>query len=313
MAAAQSKRLVLTAAGLFVAVGLTAASASPQGMRPAALEAEVQLMTAGPGTLTIAPAGGGRESATCEVDAQEYQVADEDCVHLFDEGQTVTLTAEPKPGHSFVGWSDFKCSRNSTSCTMTLAPGPRYVAARFSPVNLRIFQGGFGRVTVTPSPLRACSFDFSSPCEFKAGTVVTLRRERAAPGLFWIGACDRNRSGRLDAPTCTLRLRSSEAIGAGYANPGEIPPVKGSGIEIRLAGKGRGKVKGAVVNGNKTLTCVGVNCSIKGLTRYDYVRLTVQALRGSRFDRWSDGPRLTTRVIGLSATNRLWAKFDKKR
>ncbi len=74
MAAAQSTRLVLTAAGLVVAVGLTAASASSQGMRPAALEAEVQLMTAGPGTLTISPAGGGRESATCEVDAQEYQV-----------------------------------------------------------------------------------------------------------------------------------------------------------------------------------------------------------------------------------------------
>jgi Divergent InlB B-repeat domain len=305
---AWSKGIALAAAGALVAVGLQASSAQSRFSEPTA---EVQLMTAGPGTITISPAENG-DSATCEVDAQEYQVPDEDCIHHFDEGTIVTLTAEPKPGHSFVGWSDFKCARRSTSCTMTLAPGPRYVAARFSPVTLKILDSEkFGSITVTPKPSRACAFDYDKPCEYAFGTTVTLRRSRSAPGFFWIGSCIGNRAGKLDAPACTIRLQSSEVVGAGYTSTGDIPPVKGSGIEIRLAGKGQGKVTGGLVNGGKTLRCQGGRCLITELTRYDYVRLKARALGDSRWDRWSDGVHDKKRVVGLAATHRLWAKFDR--
>ena len=107
---------------------------------------------------------------------------------------------------------------------------------------------------------------------------MTLRRSRAAPGFFWIGACVGNRAGRLDAAACTLHLESNEVIGAGFTKPGDIPPVNGSGIEVRLAGKGHGKLTGGLVNGGKTLKCAGVRCSITGLTRYDYVRLKAQVV-----------------------------------
>ncbi|MET0937688.1 MAG: hypothetical protein ABWY51_00510 [Gaiellaceae bacterium] len=303
--AARSKRLALAAA-VGVAVGLSAASAQSQGEPPA----ELHLVTAGPGTLTVTPAQ-FEPSAICEVDAQ---VDNGSCDHEFAEGTTVKLTAEPKPGHSFVGWSDFKCSRQSKSCTMTLAPGPRYVTARFSPVTLKILDNEtFGRVTVTPKPSGCALDDDERPCKYSAGTVVTLRREHGSPGNFWIGACDGNRGGTLDAAACTLRLKSNEVIGVGYDDPGDIPPVLGSGIEVRLAGKGKGKVTGGLVNGGKRLACQGVRCSITGLTRYDYVRLQTQVVGRSRFDRWSDGVRAPVRVVGLASTNRLWAKFDKRR
>ena len=48
---------------------------------------------------------------------------------------------------------------------------------------------------------------------------MTLTREFAAPGFFWIGSCDGNKAGLLDANTCRLRLRSNEAVGAGYRRP----------------------------------------------------------------------------------------------
>ena len=137
------------------------------------------------------------------------------------------------------------------------------------------------------------------PVEYPFGTTVTLRRSRAASGFFWIGSCIGNRAGKLDAAACTIHLESSELVGAGFKSTGEIPPVKGSGIEVRLAGKGHGKLTGGLVNGGKRLTCAGVRCSITGLTRYDYVRLKgagggAQPLRS--MERWAPGYRAGRRA-----------------
>ena len=85
--AARSKRLV-TAVGVLIAVGLSAALAQSRSVQT---PAEIQLVTAGPGTVTIAPAEFD-PSAVCEVDAQQDNG---NCVHHFEEGTTVTLSAEP--------------------------------------------------------------------------------------------------------------------------------------------------------------------------------------------------------------------------
>jgi Divergent InlB B-repeat domain len=307
-------RLATAVIGALVVVGFVAASAPSQGPASSrALNAELQLVTDGPGTLTVAPAEDA-DSADCKVDAQQYEPGSEtSCVQHYESPTKVTLTAKPDTGHSFAGWSDFGCAATSTSCTLIIRTGTRYVGARFSPVSLQLNVNElddhpFGLISVSPEPLRTCSLNDGDRCEYRTGTVVTLTREFAAPGFFWIGACDGNKGGTLDADTCRLRLRSNEVVGAGYSAVDAIPPPLGSGIVVVVAG--RGKVTGAVVNSTGTLDC-GTRCSISGLIRYDQVRLTATALRGSHFYRWSNLSRLRTQLIPLSSTNRIQAVFRR--
>src|SRR5262245_53154571 len=65
-----AKRLDVSVTSAVVAVGFVAASARSKGpLSRGVLNAELQLLTAGPGTLTVAPAEGA-ESAACKTDAQ---------------------------------------------------------------------------------------------------------------------------------------------------------------------------------------------------------------------------------------------------
>ena len=69
----------------------------------------------------------------------------------------MTLTAVPDSGRAFAGWSDFGCLATSTTCSLVIRTGTRYVAARFSPVTLQLFVPGehpFGLILVTPKPLK---------------------------------------------------------------------------------------------------------------------------------------------------------------
>jgi hypothetical protein len=305
-----SKRLAVSVTGAVVAVGLVAASAPSKGpLSRGVLNAELQLVTAGPGTLTVSPAENA-ESAECKTDAQQYESSSDDCIQHYESGTRVTLTAVPDDGHTFVGWSDFGCSAKSTTCQLVIRSGaPRYVAARFNPVTVHLFipeDHPFGLISVSPRPLNTCSLNDGDKCEFKSGTTITLKREFRAPGFFWVGSCDGNKGGLLDADTCKLRLGNNEDVGAGYAQAGEIPPPLGSGIVVVVAG--RGKVTGTVINGAGTLDC-GTRCTISGLDRYDQVRLT--AAPSSRFLRWSNGIPSRIQIVPLSSTNRIQAVFRK--
>ena len=305
-----SKRLAVSVTGTVVAVGLVAAAAPSKGpLAKGVLNAELQLVTAGPGTLTVSPAENA-DSAECKTDAQQYESSSQDCIQHYESGTRVTLTAVPDDGRAFAGWSDFGCSAKSTTCQLVIRSGaPRYVAARFSPVTVRLFipeDHPFGLISVSPKPLNTCSLNDGDKCEFKSGTTITLKREFKAPGFFWVGSCDGNKGGLLDADTCKLRLGNNEDVGAGYAQAGEIPPPLGSGIVVVVAG--RGKVTGTVINGAGTLDC-GTRCTISGLDRYDQVRLT--AAPSSRFLRWSNGIPSRIQIVPLSSTNRIQAVFRK--
>ena len=276
--------------------------------------AGLHAVTAGPGTLEFSPVQPGAD-AVCKVEAQ-FELTEKSCDQRFTTGTRVTLTATATGNARFAGWSDYACASTSRRCTVTLAAGERYITARFSPVTLRIQVEAdgpaFGSVVVEPGG--TCVFrPDSPPCEFSypPGTLVKMRRQHGAAEKFWIGGCEGNRGGVLDADVCRLRVYGDELVGAGMAGAESIPPVRGAAIEIGRGGNGRGRVTGLVVGSSMKLNC-GTVCSISGLSRYDYVRLRAEVSGRNRFVRWSDGNKLKTRVIALSSITRLKATFARR-
>ena len=309
----RSKRRAACAAVCCVtALGLHAAPASAQSARASEGEATALLsaVTAGLGELDISPGSDGTD-VTCQTDAQEDVTGQ--CTQSYPVGTVVRVTARPTTG-SFLGWSDFECSNRSTTCELRMT-GDRFITARFSRVVLSVGGTEFGRVRVSPPGAFCELMADSPPCTFTygAGTLVTLRREDPSrgEGKYWIGACEGNFDGVLDATTCRVRLQSSEDIGAGYAQAGEIPPARGTALQVVVSGKNRGRVTGTVINKGRTLNC-GPRCKVSGLTLYDAVRLKATRFRGGRFAGWSDGSRLTQRVVQLSRVTKIKATFRRR-
>lgn len=290
-----------------------AATASAQSARASEGEPAAQLsaVTAGLGELDISPGADGTD-VTCQTDAQEDVTGQ--CTQSYPLGTVVRVTARATGG-SFLGWSDFECRNRSTTCSLRMT-GDRFITARFSRVVLSIGGTAFGRVNVSAPAGAFCALLADSPpCTFahRAGTVVSLRRANPSlgAGRFWIGACEGNDDGVLDATVCKVRLHSNEDIGAGYAQAGEIPPARGSALQVVVSGKSRGRVTGTVINKNRSLNC-GPRCKISGLTLYDAVRLKATRSRGGRFVGWSDGSRLTQRVVQLSRVTKIKATFARR-
>lgn len=314
-----SARRTLAVTLVIAACAAMAGSATAQEGAPTVVLGAV---TAGPGTLSITPSGRDPVEAgvneVCKVDGQNVTTGT--CEYMYAPGTRVTVTARPDSGARFAGWSDYTCRRRSRTCSLTMSE-TRYITARFSPVTLTVTfpQGSlvspFGDITVSPASPGLCRLTPATPpCtySYKQGTVVSLRRQLAAPGRFWIGACQGNVEGKLDATVCRTRLRGDEQVGAGDANVAAIPPPRGSGIAVVVSSKKRGKVTGRVVNGGETLKC-GSRCTVTGVTRYDSIRLTATALKGSRFVRWSDGRKLRKRIVQFSSVNRIKATFARSR
>jgi hypothetical protein len=201
----------------------------------------------GSGTVRSSPAG-----INCTV--TNGVVATTGCKAQFAQGTSVTLTATPKPGHSFKGW--FRTCTGTGPCTTTMSVN-RVVDARFleGPFRIAISGGvgtGSGRVSSQPglTPVLDCVVNNGIPAasgcsaHYPAYTELVLTATPEAGNSFtWgppcagNGTCDHTvTQGRTISAEFAPTGSSSAATGGEWGPTFQTPVV---GIHLHLLPTGR--------------------------------------------------------------------------
>ncbi len=164
-------------------------------------------VTAGAYTLNVSKTGSGTGTVTSSPAGINCGT---DCSEPYASGTSVTLTATPASGSTFVGWSG-DCS-GTGSCVVSMSTA-RSVTATFSPIlyTLTAAKAGSGTGTVTSSPAGIyCGTDCSEP--YASGTSVTLTATPASGSTFagWSGDCSGSGS-------CVVSMSAARSVTATFS------------------------------------------------------------------------------------------------
>jgi hypothetical protein len=209
----------------------------------------------GPFTLTVTKDGTGQGQVKS---ADGGIKCGSDCTETYTSGAMVALTATPKTGSSFGGWSG-ACTGLSTTCNVTM-DADKAVTATFdsgsgSNPTLTVTMNGTGSGTVT-GPGITCPGDCIET--YAAGTMVTLTAAAGSGSTFdgWGGACAGT------AATCDLTMDASKSVTATFDSSGG-PTCTITGTE------GSDVVKGTA--GDDVICLLGGNDKAKGLGGNDII------------------------------------------
>src|SRR5207245_124723 len=184
------------------------------------------------------------------------------------KGTSVTLSAIPIAGHTFVGWSGGGCNSSSGDCTVTVNSSVT-VTARFEAFTLRVVKSGSGQGVVTSTP---AGIDCGATCSkaFVKGTLVTLAATPSADHTFagWSGG------GCSGTGSCNVSITSNVTITARF----EV-------FTLRVTKSGSGQ--GVVTSTPPSIDC-GTSCS-KAYAGGTLVTLSAMPIAGHTFDGWSGG------------------------
>jgi hypothetical protein len=163
----------------------------------------------GSGKVTSSPAGTLTDGSSSGVNCGG---AGTTCSVGYDPSTSVTLTAQPLGGDSFVGWSGGGCTGSSLTCTVSMNQS-RQVAAQFTGVTsygLEVAKVGSGTVTADTGAVNC-----GSTCagNYASGTLVTLS---ATPSAGWTfdGFSGEGCSG---TGPCTLTMNAARLVTATFS------------------------------------------------------------------------------------------------
>lgn len=155
--------------------------------------------------LTVRKVGSGSGSVS---DSTNSVDCGRTCSADFSQGQSVTLSATPAPGSSFVGWQG-GCS-GPTACVLTMTADTDVTATFVKKLySLAIRKVGSGTVLSRPAAI-ACG----TRCRANMPIEIVILTARPAAGFVfarWQGAC------RGTRPTCRLELDHAQIVTAVFA------------------------------------------------------------------------------------------------
>ncbi len=208
------------------------------------------------------------------------------CSTSFASGTSVTLTATPASGSSFIGWSGSGCSGTST-CTVVMSEA-RAVSAEFAVVppgsfNLLVSKSGTGGGTVTSSP---AGIDCGSDCSetLADGSSVTLTATPAAGSSFagWSG------SGCSGTSTCTVVMSEARTVTAQFtkrpSNVFPTPKVKAGAraLASSVHVPGPGTITQRVTRSSTVAAVLTVCKTSAKATKAGWVKLTCKLSKATR-------------------------------
>ncbi len=236
---------------------------------------EVEKEGSGSGTVTSSPAG-IKCGSECEAE--------------YEEGETVTLTAEPSLGSEFVEWEGCDEEPSATKCKVTMDED-RVVVAVFEPESgpsefaLTVSLAGTGSGTVTSSPAGInCGIDCSEA--FASGTEVTLTATPATGSTFsgWSGSC-------AGTGACKVTMSATRSVTATFTKESTTPPPPGPGTAVVAS---TAKVKGG--KALLKLTCTGEG-ACKGS-----LKLTAKVKSGGKTKNLTIGKASFNLAVGAKKT-----------
>jgi Divergent InlB B-repeat domain len=222
-------------------------------------------------TLTVSVSGSGTVTGTgisCGNGATACTTTD----HAANS--TVTLTATPTAGGTFVGWSGGTCVGTTTTCAVTFTSS-KTVTATFaggtSTFPLTVSVSGAGRVS--GSGISCGNGGTACRANLAGGTTLALTATPAAGATFagWGGACTGTTT------TCTVSMTSAKSVSATFG-----ATAAAGTLTINVSGRGTvSTTAGSCASTGPAKTCV--QHFKAGAT----ATLTAKPIAGQSFLGWS--------------------------
>ena len=256
------------------------------------VNAQFDLSAAANFTLTVTKSGTG----TGSVAIGSSIVCGSVCSLTLVANSTITLTATPVAGSSFVGWGGGGCS-GTAPCTVTF-DASKTVNAQFNlaPVvnyTLTVTKSGTGTGSVSGGAINCGA---TCAATVVANTVITLTATPVAGSSFigWSGG------GCSGTSTCAVTVDAAKTVNAQFDL---VPPVTFA-LTVTKSGTGTGSVSGGAIN-------CGATCGAT-VAANTVITLTATPVAGSIFIGWSGGgcSGTSTCAVTVDAAKTVNAQFD---